>query len=64
MNLIEEFRQERKMRKITVKILSKLSSVPVRTIANWELKKAIPTIDNFNKVLNSLGYELKICKKD
>lgn len=43
--------------------ISKLSKIPASTIGNWRYKNSKPTLANAEKVLNALGYELKIVKR-
>lgn len=57
-------KQARLKQKLSIAELSKLSNVSNRTIENWEYRGIEPTLDNYVKVLNALGYELKIIKKE
>lgn len=61
--LIGEMISLRKQENITQKELSKLSGKTQQTISRIERRENIPTITAFNKLLNALGYELKIVKK-
>lgn len=62
--MIDFIKTERKNKKVSVKKLSMLSGVKATTIRNWEYGIAIPTLDNFQKVLNALGFELRIVGRD
>lgn len=42
--------------------LARCSGVPLRTIQNWIYNGVDPTVGNLEKVLNALGYEIKIEK--
>ena len=46
-----------------VRITAELSGIPLATIGNWVYAGNVPSIVNAEKVLNALGYELKIIKK-
>lgn len=54
---------ERTYRKIGIYRLSKMSGVPMSTIVNWE-NGCAPPVDKFEKVLNALGFELIIQRKE
>ncbi len=54
---------ERTRQKCGVYCLSKKSGVSISTIFNWE-KGCIPPVDKFEKVLNALGFELIIKRKE
>lgn len=47
-------------RKISVNQLSKRSGVHLRTIQNWIYCGVEPSLPNAEKVLNALGYQIKI----
>jgi len=53
----------RKREHISIKKLSQMSGVSVRTISNWEYAGVTPTVDKFSKVLEALGYTLQIMPK-
>ena len=61
--LIEKMIMLRKEENITQKELAKLSGKRQQTISKIERKETVPTITAFNNLLNALGYELKIVKK-
>ena len=61
--LIEKMIMLRKEENITQKELAKLSGKRQQTISKIERKETGPTITAFNNLLNALGYELKIVKK-
>lgn len=61
--LIGEMISLRKQENITQKELAKLSGKTQQTISKIERRESIPTIKAFNKLLNVLGYELKIVKR-
>lgn len=50
--------------KLSFKKISDLSKVSNRTIEKWIYKGVMPSLDKAEKVLNALGYELKIVKKE
>ena len=54
----------RKREHISIKKLSQMSGVSVRTISNWEYAGVTPTVDKFSKVLEALGYTLQIMPKE
>lgn len=62
--MVEFLRVERKKQRISIRELAELSGVNQRTISNWEYSGIMPTIENFQKVLNALGYDLRIVKKE
>ena len=62
--MINFIREERKRQHISLKELSNKSGVSWRTISNWEYNGIMPTIDNFQKVLNALGYDLIIAPQN
>jgi len=45
------------------RMTAELSKIPRATIGNWIYAGNVPSIVNAEKVLNALGYELKIIKK-
>ena len=61
--LIGEMISLRKQENITQKELAKLTGKTQQTISKIERRESIPTITAFNKLLNVLGYELKIVKR-
>lgn len=61
--LIGEMISLRKEEKVTQKDLARLSGKTQQMISKIERKETIPTITAFNNLLNALGYELKIVKK-
>ena len=56
-------RTERTFQGYGVYRLSKKAGVPMSTIVNWE-KGCAPPVDKFEKVLNALGFELIIQRKE
>lgn len=48
---------------ISIYQLVQLSGVPDTTIRNWTNGGLMPTLENYEKVLEALGYELIIQKK-
>lgn len=61
--LIGEMIALRKEENVTQKDLARLSGKTQQIISKIERKETIPTITAFNNLLNALGYELKIVKK-
>ena len=61
--LIGEMISLRKQENSTQKELAKLTGKTQQTISKIERRESIPTITAFNKLLNVLGYELKIVKR-
>jgi len=62
MELVEKFRYIRTEQNISQQKLGDMANIPMRTIQAWEYNRTTPTIDNFNKALKILGYELTITK--
>lgn len=62
--MVNFFKEERKRQRMSIRELSELSGVSISTINKWEYCGVIPPIDKFQKVLNALGYELVISKKE
>ena len=54
----------RKKENMTQKELAKLTGQKQQVISRIERKERMPSIGSFNKILNALGYELKIVKKE
>ena len=54
----------RKQAKITQKELALLTGNKQQVISRIERKESIPTIRAFSHILNALGYELRIVKKN
>ncbi len=54
----------RKMNNLSQKDLAKLTGTRQEVISRMESRKNSPSLANFCKIVNSLGYELKIEKKD
>jgi len=61
---IEKMKELRQTNKVSIKTIAKLSGIPIGTIEHWEYCGHIPPIDKYNQVLNALGYELTIVKKE
>jgi transcriptional regulator with XRE-family HTH domain len=59
-DLIEDFKVLRMNKGYSQKNLSKGSGVSVIAIHTWESYTRQPTLSNFNKALNEMGYELRI----
>ena len=62
--LIGEMISLRKQEKITQKELAKLTGSNQQAISKIERKEFHPTIRVFAKILDALGYELRIVKKE
>ena len=61
--LIGEMISLRKQEKITQKELAKLTESSQQCISQIERREFHPTVKGFTKILDVLGYELKIVKK-
>jgi transcriptional regulator with XRE-family HTH domain len=61
--MVNFFKEERKRQRKSIKEISDISGVSISTINKWEYCGVMPTVDNFQKVLNALGYDLRIVKK-
>lgn len=59
-DLIDEFKELRKESGLSQKQVSEDTGVSVITVYTWESKQRQPTLANFNKVLNKMGYEVTI----
>ena len=59
-DLIDEFKQIRKLSGLSQKDVSQDTGVSLITVYTWEAKQRQPTLSNFNKVLNKMGYEVSI----
>jgi len=59
-DLIKTFKNLRKENDLTQKQVSENTGVSVITVYTWEAGQRQPTLDNFEKVLNKMGYELSI----
>ena len=59
-DLIDEFKQIRKQSGLSQKDVSQDTGVSLITVYTWEAKQSHPTLSNFNKVLNKMGYEVSI----
>lgn len=62
--LIGEMISLRKQEKITQKELAALTGNKQQVISRIERKESIPTIRAFSNILDALGYELQIVKKE
>lgn len=62
--LIGEMISLRKQEKITQKELAELTGNKQQVISRIERKESIPTIRAFSHMLDALGYELRIVKKN
>ena len=62
--LIGEMISLRKQENITQKELAALTGNKQQVISRIERKESIPTIRAFSNILDALGYELQIVKKD
>ena len=61
--LIGEMISLRKQEKITQKELALLTGNKQQVISRIEQRESVPTIRAFSRILNALGYELRIVKK-
>jgi len=59
-DLIQEFKDLRKQSGLSQKDVTKDTGVSLITVYTWEAKQRQPTLSNFNKVLNKMGYEVTI----
>jgi len=59
-DIIEEFKQIRKETGLSQKEVTEGTGVSLITVYTWEAKQRQPTLSNFNKVLNKMGYEVVI----
>ena len=59
-DLIDEFKQIRKQSGLSQKDVSQDTGVSLITVYTREAKQRQPTLSNFNKVLNKMGYEVSI----
>lgn len=62
--LIEKMISLRKQENITQKELAALTGNKQQVISRIERKESIPTIRAFSNILDALGYELQIVKKE
>lgn len=62
--MVSFIREERKRQRMSMRELSELSGITVGTLKHWEYSGVMPTVDNFQKVIEALGYELHIVKKN
>jgi transcriptional regulator with XRE-family HTH domain len=60
----EELKARRKMLKISQKTLSELADVSINTITKIERCEANPSLEVLEKLLNTLGMDIKIIVKD
>jgi transcriptional regulator with XRE-family HTH domain len=59
-DLVKEFKTLRRTKGFSQRDISKDSGVSVIAIHTWEANTRQPTLGNFNRALNQMGYELKI----
>jgi len=59
-DIIKTFKDLRRENELTQKQVSENTGVSVITVYTWEAGQRQPTLDNFEKVLNKMGYELSI----
>ena len=59
-DLVDEFKKLRIEKALSQRDVSEGTGVAVITVYTWEAKQRQPTLENFNKVLGKLGYELAI----
>jgi len=59
-DLITKFKSIRKDKDMTQKDVSDNTGVSVITVYTWESRTRQPTLDNFERVLNKMGYQLTI----
>ena len=59
-DLINTFKVLRRDQGFSQKQLAQDTGVSEITVYSWEAHTREPTVANFNKVLNKMGYELKI----
>ena len=59
-DLVAEFKRLRTENRYSQKEVSDGTGVAVITVYTWEAKQRQPTLENFNKVLGKMGYELAI----
>ncbi len=61
--MVSFIREERKRQRMSIRELSELSGITFGALKHWEYGGVMPTVDNFQKVIGALGYELRIVKK-
>ena len=62
-DLIEEFKDIRKKSGLSQRQVTDDTGVSVITVYTWEARQRQPTLANFNKELETMGYELTIQPK-
>mgnify|MGYP003626026123 FL=1 len=62
-DLIDEFKHIRKKSGLSQRQVTDDTGVSVITVYTWEARQRQPTLANFNKVLETMGYELSIQPK-
>lgn len=60
LNLLNEYKELRKKEKITTVALGKQSQVGRESISKIEAGNRIPSVDTFLRMLEPMGYKLKI----
>ncbi len=61
--IVEQIVEIRRSAKLTQRQLSELSGVNQAQIAKIEQGVNAPTVATLNKIIEPLGYEVRICKK-
>ena len=59
-NLIHEFKELLEKKHMSQRQVSSNTGVSEITVWTWEAGKRQPTVENFEKVLNNMGYKLSI----
>ena len=59
-NLIHEFKELREKKHMSQRQVSSNTGESEITVWTWEAGKRQPTVENFEKVLNNMGYKLSI----
>ena len=59
----KHLKELREKQGLSVYRLSRLSEIPESTIRNWENQGFEPTFINYQKIVNTLGYEIELVKK-
>jgi len=62
-NLIESVKERRKVLNVTQETLSEISGVGLRTLKQFESGKGNPTLENLQKICDSLGLEINLVIK-
>ena len=63
-SLLAELRRIRQSRGLSLKEVAHTAGFSQNDVSRWEQARHIPSVLNFQAIINALGYELRLVRRD